>query len=134
MVALGVVIGGIGIQQFCDLSLVERNNTQSVFMERSNQQAWQLIVAILFQLTHGLAIALTGVVIVLRPGWLLNLAAWCFLTGTVAYSGSVYLLILTDFSWLMNIRLLGVVLLVVGWFALVEGACPGFKAKQAEST
>jgi len=88
--------------------------------------------AILFQLVHGLAIVLVGVLMVLRPGRLLRMSGQCFLLGTVMFSGSIYAVSLTGIAWLEHFKLLGVLLLVAGWILLVEGGCPGWNAKDDE--
>lgn len=93
--------------------------------------------AIVYQMVHGLAIVAVGILMVLRPGRLLRISGYCFLVGTLLFSGSIYLMLLTGMTWLEYTQLLGVVVLVFAWFLLVEGACPGWnrkKEKDIEST
>jgi uncharacterized membrane protein YgdD (TMEM256/DUF423 family) len=47
-----------------------------------------------------------------------QLAGWCFVAGTLLFSGSLYLLTLTDTRWLGAITPLGGVAFLVGWVAL----------------
>ena len=60
-----------------------------------------------------------------RPRKMLRVAAWCFLLGIVFFSGSLYLLVLTGITKFGAITPIGGLLLIGGWIALVEGACPG---------
>lgn len=88
--------------------------------------------AIIYQMVHGLAIVIVGTLMMLRPGRLLKTAGVCFLLGTMLFSGSTYLLLLTGVFWLAYLKLVGVVLLVLGWIMLVEGACPGWNKTKEE--
>ena len=87
--------------------------------------------AVTYQLMHGLAIVIVGTLILFRPVKLLKASAVCFLLGTVMFSGSTYLLMLTGVFWLAYLKLIGVVCLVAGWILLVEGACPGWNKSKA---
>ncbi|MFN0067203.1 MAG: DUF423 domain-containing protein [Limisphaerales bacterium] len=53
--------------------------------------------------------------------------AWCFVSGLVVFSGSLYLLSVTGVRWLGAITPLGGVAFLVGWAALAwqPGAAPG---------
>lgn len=48
----------------------------------------------------------------------LRIAPWCLLIGILVFSGSLYLLALTDIRWLGAITPLGGVAFVAGWLAL----------------
>lgn len=47
-----------------------------------------------------------------------NIAGWCFVAGTVLFSGSLYILTLTGLRWLGAITPFGGVLFITGWIAL----------------
>jgi uncharacterized membrane protein YgdD (TMEM256/DUF423 family) len=81
--------------------------------------------AAIYQLVHALAIVFVGLLMMHRPRMMLRVAGWCFLVGVVCFSGSEYLRVLADWQWLSPVRLIGGLLLVGGWVAVVEGACPG---------
>lgn len=120
--ALAVVLGGFDITTFIDL----KNDRQTY------ERAFD--VAICFQLVHALAIVAVGILLVLRPGRLLRASGWCFLLGTILFSGSIYLSVFTAISWIAPIKLIGVVTLVIAWILLVEGACPGWnRAKKDDA-
>lgn len=95
-----------------------------------------LRTAAIYQLVHALAIVFVGLLMMHRPRVMLRIAGWCFLVGVVCFSGSEYLRVLADLQWLGPVRLIGGLLLVGGWIAVVEGACPGDnpKAEPVEST
>ena len=48
-------------------------------------------------------------------------SCWLFLAGIAVFSGSLYLLVLTDTSVLGAVTPIGGVLLIAGWLALVTG-------------
>ena len=71
-------------------------------------------VGVRYQMYHALAL--------LAVGWLAsqgrrgaNVAGWCFLLGTVLFSGSLYLLSLTGARAFGPVTPMGGVLLLVGW-------------------
>jgi len=80
-----------------------------------------------YQLSHALVIVATGTLMTMRPRRGLTIAAWCFLLGTLIFSGSLYALVLSGVRWLGAITPIGGILLIIGWLALVEGACLGGK-------
>ena len=66
------------------------------------------------------ALALLAVGILGRDGYSrsLNLSGWAFATGILLFSGSLYLLALTDTRWLGAVTPLGGTAFLVGWGAL----------------
>jgi uncharacterized membrane protein YgdD (TMEM256/DUF423 family) len=83
--------------------------------------------AVRYQIYHALALLLLAWAITHWPEQAKLLAAggWLFLIGVVLFSGSLYLLVLSDTSWLGAITPLGGVALVVGWLCLVIAAWRG---------
>ena len=78
-----------------------------------------------YQMWH--ALALVGVAVLWRQGaadrWL-RLAAWAFLVGIVLFSGSLYLMALTDFRAVGWVTPIGGAAFLIGWAAL---ALHGFR-------
>ena len=68
-------------------------------------------IAVRYQMYHAIAIVLAGSL--QAPA-----AGWCFVAGIVIFSGSLYLLVLTDVGWLGAVTPIGGVLFLVGWGAL----------------
>jgi len=50
-----------------------------------------------------------------------HIAAWSFLIGTVLFSGSLYVLVLTGQTWLGAITPFGGTLMIIGWVAFATG-------------
>ncbi len=67
-----------------------------------------------YQMYHALALILCAN---LSRG--AGFAAHGFLWGTVVFSGSLYLLVLTDARWLGAITPIGGTLLIIGWIVLI---------------
>jgi uncharacterized membrane protein YgdD (TMEM256/DUF423 family) len=77
-----------------------------------------------YQMYHALALVAVGILLarfsVDGSTWL-SAAGWLFVAGTVLFSGSLYLLALTDTRWLGAITPLGGVAFLLGWLALAVG-------------
>jgi len=48
-----------------------------------------------------------------------NLSIWFFISGIFLFSGSLYLLALTDVKWLGAITPIGGMFFILGWFTLI---------------
>jgi len=81
--------------------------------------------AVRYQLIHAVAMVVVGVLMVTVPAVHVIVAGWLFLAGTVLFSGSLYLLVLTDTPWLGAITPFGGVAWIVGWGVLAFGAWKG---------
>ncbi|MEN0046387.1 MAG: DUF423 domain-containing protein [Bacteroidota bacterium] len=74
-----------------------------------------------YQFYHAFGMLLIGILLHLNFPASLRWVAWCFLTGIVLFSGSIYLLACRDFlgiaswSWLGPITPIGGTFLIVGW-------------------
>lgn len=80
--------------------------------------------AVTYQMYHALAL--------LAVGWaaqggsaLVHGAGYCFVAGIVVFSGSLYLLVLTDTSWLGAVTPLGGVFFLAGWGLFAWGVWQG---------
>jgi uncharacterized membrane protein YgdD (TMEM256/DUF423 family) len=77
-----------------------------------------------YQMYHALATLAVGILLarfsIEGSAWL-NAAGWLFVAGTVLFSGSLYLLAVTDVRWLGAITPLGGVAFLAGWLALAVG-------------
>jgi uncharacterized membrane protein YgdD (TMEM256/DUF423 family) len=73
-----------------------------------------------YEMWHALALLIVALLARVdgAGGRCLGLAGWAFLIGMVLFSGSLYLLALTDFSPLALITPLGGLAFLVGWVAL----------------
>lgn len=78
-----------------------------------------------YQLYHALGLLAVALLLGRWPHSLLRAAGWLFLAGTVAFSGSLYLLSLTGARWWGAVTPLGGVLLLLGWLALAAGIYQG---------
>jgi uncharacterized membrane protein YgdD (TMEM256/DUF423 family) len=78
-----------------------------------------------YQMYHALALVGVGLILHTRfavdgSPWL-SAAGWLFVAGSILFSGSLYLLALTDTRWLGAITPLGGVAFLLGWLALAGG-------------
>lgn len=75
--------------------------------------------AVEYQFYHTFALILTGIIYSLYPTkTLLNRISWSFFIGILIFSGSLYLLLLTDQSWFGAITPIGGVAFILGWIQL----------------
>lgn len=94
---------------------------------RSRVEARQLEIwdtAARYQLWHALALVLVGLWIARGAAGSARVAGGAFLAGTLIFSGSLYLLVLTGRTWFGAITPIGGVLLIVGWVALAVAVWP----------
>lgn len=72
-------------------------------------------VGVRYQMYHGLAIILLGLITAKTESANLRLVGYLFSTGTLLFSGSIYALVLTPFRWLWPLTPIGGVALIIGW-------------------
>ena len=78
-------------------------------------------VAVRYQLTHALALLITGLILWWRGldvSRLLVITPWLFTAGIILFSGSLYVMVLTGKRWLGAVTPLGGVLFLAGWLLL----------------
>ena len=102
-VALGA-FGAHGLKQVLSPGLLQTFNT-----------------GVEYQGLHSMALLATGLLLRSEDQSTLRLAGWCFATGILVFSGSLYLLALTDARWLGAVTPIGGTAFLVGWGALAWG-------------
>ena len=78
-------------------------------------------VAVRYQLTHALALLITGLILWWRGldvSRLLVITPWLFTAGIILFSGSLYALVFTGKRWLGAVTPMGGVLFLAGWLLL----------------
>lgn len=98
---LAVLLGAFGAHGLKDL--LGRNGTVEI---------WQ--TAVFYHFIHAVMLFVLAV-LPRRPAF----AWWSFFTGIVIFSGSLYLLAVTDVRWLGAITPIGGVAFVAGWVCLL---------------
>lgn len=76
-------------------------------------------VGVRYQMYHALALLAVAWACSRWPGGLTNASGWLFLSGTVIFSGSLYILSVSGISWLGAITPIGGVAFLAGWLCLV---------------
>lgn len=71
-----------------------------------------------YQMYHALGLIALGLVAQGQPKKSDRVAGWSFVFGTLLFSGSLYVLVLTGMKWLGAITPIGGTLLIVAWIAL----------------
>ena len=75
-----------------------------------------------YQMYHALALIAAAWASTRWPGTLTTAAGWCFATGTLLFSGSLYALALTGVRSLGAVTPLGGVAFLAGWLCLALAA------------
>ena len=108
MGALAVAIGAFGAHAL--KNLLEANNRLETFETASK-----------YHFYHALALLFVGLLFSYGSPRSMNLSGHFFIWGIIIFSGSLYLLCLTNIRWLGAITPIGGVLLILGWCALAYG-------------
>ena len=106
--ATGVMAGAFGAHALRDLVTPDR------------LAVWQTDAQ--YQLLHAVVLLALSIWIMVSPTTLGRWALRCFVVGIFLFSGSLYLLVLTDLRWFGAITPVGGVLLIVAWGMLLLGA------------
>ena len=109
--------------------LQEIYGTQTRTVNGEEVLAWQkylgdFATASEYQMYHGLGLLILGVATSVKCTRARAFAAWSMFLGTLLFSGSLYILVLTGQRWLGAITPLGGVLFIVGWLSLAYAVCP----------
>jgi uncharacterized membrane protein YgdD (TMEM256/DUF423 family) len=81
--------------------------------------------AVTYQMYHALALLVVGWAAAQGWGGLIHGAGYCFIAGILIFSGSLYVLVLTDTGWLGAVTPFGGVALIMGWGLLAWGVLSG---------
>lgn len=81
-------------------------------------------VGVRYHMYHALALAAVALALDRWPSAALQWAGWCFIAGTLVFSGSLYVLAVSGVRWLGAITPLGGVAFLAGWLLLAWGARP----------
>jgi uncharacterized membrane protein YgdD (TMEM256/DUF423 family) len=104
--ALAVIFGAFGAHAL-----------EPYLLETGRLDTYQTAVS--YHFYHSLALLLTGVLSLTRPKTTrLKLSAWFFLAGILIFSGSLYLLCLSQITWLGAITPIGGLGFIAGWVFL----------------
>ena len=71
-----------------------------------------------YQIYHSIGLILLGLLGFFFPGTVINTPAKLFITGIILFSGSLYLLVLTNLRWFGVITPIGGLCFIFGWFLL----------------
>jgi uncharacterized membrane protein YgdD (TMEM256/DUF423 family) len=75
-----------------------------------------------YHLVHALALALSAYLAARVPGTAANVSGYCFAAGIVLFSGSLYVMTLSNVRAIGPLTPLGGLLLIAGWAAVVVAA------------
>ncbi|GEO05820.1 DUF423 domain-containing protein [Adhaeribacter aerolatus] len=114
--ALGVMIGAFGAHGLA--ALLESHNRVATFE-----------TAVKYHMYHALALLLTGAMLFHIPAKPLRLAGLFFTIGLLIFSGSLYILCLTNISWLGAITPIGGLFMIAGWLSLGHGILHNWPGK-----
>jgi uncharacterized membrane protein YgdD (TMEM256/DUF423 family) len=106
LAVLAVACGAFGAHALKDIVTPERLQTFET--------------AVRYQMYHALALLIISVLPIKNYR-----AAWFLLAGTIIFSGSLYLLVLTNISILGAITPIGGILQIIGWIILLFSFKPG---------
>lgn len=72
-------------------------------------------IAVRYQMYHALALLALCGILSLYPSLFMHLTGWFFITGTIIFSGSLYLLVFTSVKTWGAVTPIGGLILLMGW-------------------
>lgn len=108
LAGVGVAAGAFGAHGLSDILTAERLKVYET--------------AVRYHLLHAVALIIIGMLSSMVSSVQFSVAGYLLLAGIVLFSGSLYLLVLTDTPWLGAVTPLGGVAWIVGWAFLAFGA------------
>lgn len=98
----------------------------------TSQQLNTFEIGVRYQLYHALALLLLPALSITSTWG--NRVAFCFVVGTVLFSGSLYALSISGIKWFGPITPLGGLFFIVGWGLLVIGLIKGHKSVKQQAS
>ncbi len=112
MLAIGVALGAFGA-----------HGLEEMLVRTDRLDTFE--TAVQYHFYNSLGILLIGVMCKMHPG-AFNASGWLILTGTIIFSGSLYILCFTGITILGAITPVGGVLLILGWLFAAKDAFKNF--------
>ena len=107
---------GIG---FCGLSIILGAFGAHSLKDKLSEYSMSIFdKAVLYQFFHAFGIILAFTLEFLIINFILSFSIWCFVIGIFLFSGSLYILAITDIKWLGMITPIGGVMFILGWFIM----------------
>ncbi len=78
-----------------------------------------------YQMYHAIALLFLAWAAQQWPTWQITVAGYLFIAGMIIFSGSLYLLVITNTPWLGAITPIGGLSFIVGWILLFWAALAG---------
>ena len=103
---------------FCALSVIMGAFGAHALKDKIAEYSSAYDKAVLYQMFHSLAIIFTVLLGQFLNSNQFNVCGWVFLSGIMIFSGSLYLLSITDIKWLGAITPIGGMLFIIGWAVL----------------
>lgn len=75
-----------------------------------------------YQMYHALAMLAVGILVLVWPSKNWSTAGWLFLSGSILFSGSIYILCFQPYKWLGPITPIGGLLFIGGWLVIAYTA------------
>ena len=82
-------------------------------------------VGVRYQLYHALGLLAVALALDRWPRGEFSVAGWCFVFGTVVFSGTLYALSLSGVRWLGAVTPIGGLAFLLGWLSIAWGAWKG---------
>jgi len=112
---MGAVLGGMGVA----FGAFGAHALKELLLTNGRPDTYEL--AVRYQFYHALALLAIGLLQERYPSKLFAYASSFLISGTIVFSGSLYILSLSGVTWLGAVTPIGGLLLIAGWIALAAG-------------
>ncbi len=114
ILALGAVLAGVAVATGAFGAHMLRPRLSDRMMEVFE-------TGVHYHMFHSLALLFSGWALIQFESGIFRKAAWAFVAGIVIFSGSLYVLALSDIRWLGAMTPIGGVCFLTGWGCLAKG-------------
>jgi len=118
---VGTIFGALGI----GIGAFGAHALKKILLE--NQRLDVFETAVKYQFYHCFALLFLGLLLFRFNNEMLNWAGYLFIAGTIIFSGSLYILSLSNIAKWGAVTPIGGVLMILGWILLFSGILKGYK-------
>lgn len=119
MIKFSLIIGAVFAALSVMIGAFGAHSLESVLTQNGRTDTFE--TAVKYQIFHSIAIIITGLLIDRFSQNLFNWSVYLFVAGILIFSGSLYILSITNIKWFGAITPIGGLAFIAGWITMIFG-------------